>query len=285
MVACVDRNPEKLSKFMEHWDIPFGFCSFEEAKASGLNFDIVCICTPTEAHYSDLWNAIELEPDLIFCEKPLTSGIESSQKIVGVLEDLGILLAVNYIRRWDSYTRELKRAIDGSIYGRVTSVCCSYNKGILNNGSHMVDLMRFLLGDLELMSVGAASIDYDDRDPTISAMLRSGDDVQVALIGAVPAKNFSIFEASLTFEKGIVCMLDGGLNWSYREVIDSLNFSQYRVLGRHSVREGTLNYSMRNAVDNIWSALKEGGNLKSSGENALQAQQLCCDIYNRLNKQ
>ena len=93
---------------------------------------------------------MSLAPKLIFCEKPISNSLEEVIKINSACKELGILLAVNYTRRWDEDIIRLKSEIDSNSRGSIRSVVTYYNKGILNNGSHILDFLNFLIGDIKV---------------------------------------------------------------------------------------------------------------------------------------
>ena len=148
IIACVDPDKTKLDQFADYWEIENVFLNMKEVKASGLDFDVISICSPTSSHYDDVCNALKLKPKLIFCEKPLASKYEESVDIKNKCKKAGVLLAVNHNRRWDPKVIELRNDIAAGRIGELRSVVGYYNKGILNNGSHMVDLLFNLFRSL-----------------------------------------------------------------------------------------------------------------------------------------
>ncbi len=145
---------------MARWSIPQGFPSLDNLPAGVAAFDVVSICSPTAAHAGHLAGALRVRPRLIFCEKPLTSAAQESEQCVQQCEQAGVLLAVNHLRRWAPDVRRLREELHAGTWGELRSVVGHYNKGILNNGSHMIDLLNFLVGQLELLGVGAVVRDF-----------------------------------------------------------------------------------------------------------------------------
>ena len=276
--ACVDISEEKSKKFAACWNIPNAYVSIEQAVQSGDVYDVISICSPTVCHYDDLIACLSLSPKLIFCEKPITESVQDTLKIKAACDKAGVLLAVNYLRRWDECVIQLKREIETNQRGSLRSVVGYYNKGILNNGSHLIDLLGFLIGEMKIKHIGQADYDFFPNDPSMCVTLGNESDIPVLLIPAAKASDFSIFEIHMVFDDNMLSMLDGGLRWIERTATDSLVFNGYRVLDTGVDSQGGYLMAMSNAVENIWGAVSKGETLNSSADTALIAQALCEDI-------
>ncbi len=144
--ACIEPDPYRRERFMAHWNIPAGFASFDELLKGSHAFDVVSICSPTAAHALDLENALALKPSAIFCEKPVTMHAAQTQQWVAACARENTLLAVNHTRRWAPDVVQLRQELASGAWGTVHSAVGYYNKGLLNNGGHMLDLLIYLCG-------------------------------------------------------------------------------------------------------------------------------------------
>ncbi|HMO67555.1 MAG TPA: hypothetical protein PKE25_02635, partial [Novosphingobium sp.] len=181
-------------------------------------------------------------------------------------------------RRWAPDVVRLRAELAAGKWGSVRAVSATYNKGIVNNGSHLIDLLHFLLDRrLDLVAAGAPLFDFWPEDPTIPAMLVTDDGVPVQL-GVAHAADFSLFELQIVTSLGVIAMLDGGSSWQFREVINSPDFKGYRALDAGERHPGELAYAMSQAYGNIANALAMGAPLASNGRSALMAQRLCQQI-------
>ena len=265
---------------MSVWGVPTGFRTIEEAVKSGHRFDVISICSPTTCHEHDLEIAVGLKPKLIFCEKPLTTSLMGTERLVEECGKGNVLLAVNYSRRFDPDVWKLKVDMQRGHWGRTRSISGCYNKGILNNGSHMLDLVSLLVGPLKLVAVGKPIYDFFPDDPAIPVWLEGADAVPIQIVCG-HAEDYAIFELQLLFSQGALTMEEGGLFWRERRVVDSAVFKGYRVLDDGMRRPGQYSKSMLRAVANIHEAITEGKPLASTGESALMAQRLCEQISHR----
>ena len=274
MVACVEPNDEKRSRFMEYWNISEGFRTLEEVLSSNIAVDVVSICSPTEFHFDHVMLAIKLAPRLIFCEKPVTGSSRQTKSLINACDEADILLAVNYTRRWDPEVGKLKQQMSGGHYGELRSITGYYNKGILNNGSHMIDLLHYLLGDLQVITTLGSVIDYSSDDLTIPVLFQSEKGVPVYLtIGN--AQDYSLFELQIICSKGLFSMCEGGLYWNHRKVIGETRFAGYQELDTGNIFPGGYQQAMTQAIDNVYEALTNDARIASDGANAYQVQLIC----------
>lgn len=284
LLACVEPDTERREAFMHRWSVEYGFASLEEALLSGLVFDVISICSPTGAHYDDILSALSAKPRLIFCEKPVTDSADRTREVTERCAEAGVILSVNYTRRWDaalvSFAAELKR---GS-WGKLRAISCTYNKGVLNNGSHMIDALHLLVGELSLEHVAPPVYDMLPTDPSVPAVLRSVDGVCIQL-NCAHAGDYSLFEFEFVTERGVVTIEDGGLHWRIREARASENFKGYRALDAGTRKPGDLPQATLAAVTELDTLLLHGGAPSSSGINALAAQMLCERIHQQANQQ
>jgi len=275
--ACVEPDSVKRLAFQQRWHVPNGFTSLQDKDLQVGKYDVISICSPTNSHTEDLKTALALKPKLIFCEKPITSSLYSTQLAVKTCDDNQVLLAVNYTRRWSPQVAHLKSELDGGHWGEIRSVSAVYNKGILNNGSHMLDLFLCLFGPLRVTSVGKAVEDFFADDPTVDASLLTERGVTIQL-NVAHAKDYALFEMQIVTEKGVISMEDGGARWRLRRPNSSEKLAGYSFLNTGEWLEPEGSFAMTAAVNNIFNALQRGSPLASTGNNALQAQVLCEQI-------
>jgi predicted dehydrogenase len=272
--ACVEPDTAKRETFMRRWGVARGYADIAAAVAAEREFDVISVCSPTASHYNDTVISLTLKPKLVFCEKPICAGLAQAEDLVQRCAAQGVLLAVNHNRRWDPEIMRLRGELASGHWGELRSVSCHYNKGVLNNGSHMIDLLHDLLGPLEPRHAGAPLYDHWPADPTVPALLRTLNGVEVSL-NAGHAADYSLFELQLVTERAVIAMEDGGMRWRHRLAERSPQFAGYRALPEGEIRPGGYLATMSNAVTNIHHALRAGAALASDGNSALSAQRLC----------
>lgn len=274
IAGCVEPDNDRRLAFMNRWGIPAGFRTLDEAKSSGNRFDVISICSPTRSHSRDLEVSLEIGPRLIFCEKPVTESAAQTEQIVERCSKEGIPLAVNYTRRWDPAIADLKAGIRARRWGQLRCVVGHYNKGLLNNGSHLLDLLAYLLGPLRVVTAGKPVHDHTPEDPSLPVWLEAADELPIHLVCG-HAADFALFEMELVFSDAVITMEEGGLFWRERRPVDSTLFHGYRVLGEGTRRPGGYQEAALRSIDNIFRTIHEGHELASSGESAVASQRLC----------
>jgi predicted dehydrogenase len=282
LFACVDPDEARRSEFMRHWGVPNGHSTMDAVVGSGSRFDVVSICSPTVCHASDVRAALRLRPRLIFCEKPVTPSALETAELIGECEKAGVLLAVNHTRRWDPEVTRIRSELASGAWGSVRTVVGLYNKGVLNNGSHMIDLLHHLIGPVSLVATGAPVWDGLPDDPTVPAVLSGPNNIPIQL-ACGHAGDFALFELQLVMAQGILAMEEGGMTWRERHAIQSPHFRGYRCLDIGARRSCGYSSAMLEAVTNIRDALTSDVQLKSTGRSALAAQRICDLIKEKAN--
>jgi len=277
LAACVEPDAIKRTAFQERWNVQEGFSSLSDIALGVGKFDVISICSSTSAHADDIQSVLQLKPKLIFCEKPVTTTLKSTQHLVDACAEQQVIMGVNYSRRWSPQVIQLKAELADGYWGAVRSVSAVYNKGILNNGSHMLDLLLYLFGPLRVASVGQAINDFFSDDPSVDAVLLSEQGFPIQL-NVAHAKDYVLFEMQTVTEKGVINMEDGGERWRFRYANSSKHLTDYSFLNLGEWVEPEGNYALTGAVSNLFEALKSGVPLASTGINALEAQRLCEQI-------
>ena len=277
LTSCIDPNNEQRQAFQSRWHVPHGYARWQDLPQAAGAFDVISICSPTTVHPADIQAALALKPRLIFCEKPVTLNVAHSQQAVIDCAMQQVLLAVNHSRRWSPEVQQLKQQLAQGQWGAVRAVSAVYNKGMLNNGSHMMDLLLNLFGPLHITHVGQTVVDYFDADPSVDACLQTADGVPVQL-NVAHAQDYALFEMQIVTEKGVIAMEDGGARWRFRTAAPSAQLPGYNFLNHGEWVGPQGSPALRIAVANLHDALRQGTALACTGFHALQAQSLCEQI-------
>ncbi|WP_052340862.1 Gfo/Idh/MocA family protein [Salinarimonas rosea] len=274
LVACVDPDLQRAQGFAERWGVGGAHGTAEALAGLRGGVDVVVVASPTDLHEEHVGLAIDLGARAVFCEKPIAPTLPAATRMVEACARAGVLMAVNHTRRWAPDVVELARDLRAGRHGPVRSAYGLYNKGVLNNGSHMVDLAAFLLGDLTLAWAGSAVADHWPDDPTIPFTLVAEGGVPVQ-VGVGYAADTALFELQIVAAEAVIAMEAGGARWRVRRPIDNPDFRGYKSLAVGEPVDGTYRLAMAAAVENLHAAVIEGRALASTGRTALAAQALC----------
>lgn len=274
LLGCIEPDAVRRHSFQNHWGVPQAFANWTEADASDERWDVISICSPTSSHHADVMNALRAQPRLIFCEKPLAPTIAQAEEIVSSCAQSNVMLVVNHTRRWAPDVIEFGAQLTNGQHGVPRAINATYNKGILNNGSHMLDILSFWFGPLNLLTSGVAMADFWDNDPSIPALLTTPTGLNIN-INCSHAKDYSLFEIEIAMSKALIAMEDGGLAWRIRQPHASFEFQGYQTLDTGKRTAGRYLEAMTGAVTNIYDAITRHAPLRSTGETALKTQRLC----------
>ncbi|MCA3246900.1 MAG: Gfo/Idh/MocA family oxidoreductase [Azospirillum sp.] len=277
LVACVDPDADRRTVFARRWGIERQFASLEQLRAADLMVDLVSLCTPDIRHADDLATLAQMPIRAVFAEKPIARDVGVAVDLVDRFATAGRGLAVAYLRRWDPAIRDLAAAIAAGRYGSLRSVNAYYGKGLLHNGSHMVDLLALLVGELRPLTARVRCAGFDASDPSIDAELETRDGAPIWL-HATDHHDYDLFEATLVFARGVVELREGAGLVVERMAEATPGYAGHRRPGRGvrwPVRQAE---AMERAVANVVDWMRDGVPLACDGSIALAALRLCARI-------
>lgn len=266
--AC-DPSPEALARCRELFHVPAGFARLEEMLAA-VEPEIVCVATPDATH-GDVLRTVLSAPSVraVLTEKPLTLDSAEGAQLVALAAERGTLLAVNYSRRFAPPIRRAKEWLRSSGAGPLQAVTGYYTKGLLRNGSHWLDLARFLVG--EVRSVRA--VDRLRDDPADASL-----DVEIAFESGVPgllraldSRRFDHLEMDLVAAAGRLRLTSLGDSLEIEVAADSPRHSGYRELVLFRREQDVMRDVALHAVTEVVSALGAGTAPVCSGRDGLAA--------------
>ncbi len=177
-----------------------------------MEFDCICICTPTGTHFQLLKRALESNTSLIICEKPVSNSESELLELRELYKKTKSKVVINFIRRFQPSFIWLKNFIEEiSIHEKITNLSIRYQRGFINNCSHAFDLIAYLTSTpLELTDLQKHNLVYDhfETDPTISLMA-NWNGVNVSVLGLANVL-FSHFEIDLYFKNYKITIKQSG---------------------------------------------------------------------------
>ena len=205
LTGFVDRDLAQAEQAAAKW----GSKAYKDIRVAFADgpIDVVSVATPDETHAAVLKELAAYSPRLIFCEKPLALNWADAQAIQDLYRTVPTKIQVNYLRRFVPEFRAVKQAIAAGSYGRFLTGSGFYVKGFLHNGSHMVDLLQYWLGE----ATGAQELTDSVVDEERSALLTFADG-GLFTIQSLAGNPYWIFEMDLLFEHKRLRILDSGLS-------------------------------------------------------------------------
>jgi predicted dehydrogenase len=172
VVAVASRDLEKTRAFAERWGIPRVHPTWS-ALVADPELDAVVVCPPSDLNHAVASAAIAARKHLL-CEKPLAIAFPEARALAEAAERAGIVHMVAFTFRFVAALRYLKRLVDEGHFGELRHWRMAYfNDGqldprnpltwrhqrarggagiIADMGSHMIDMARYLLGDIAAVS-------------------------------------------------------------------------------------------------------------------------------------
>lgn len=150
-VGAIDRSEQAVDHFRRHWKVPLCTQRLDEMARS--HPEVAVLATPPDDRISILHAFDTLRAVIV--EKPLGTTFAESRRFLHACRSRGIAVQVNLWRRADRFSRELAGPRLNNLIGSPQFAFGVYGNGLRNNGIHMVDLARMLLG--EVASVQAVS--------------------------------------------------------------------------------------------------------------------------------
>jgi predicted dehydrogenase len=183
-----DIDPKKL-KFAERFfpGVPLYLSAKKMLKE--VKPDIVSVATRPDTHFKFVKMAANFRARSIICEKPISDSLQKAESMVRIYKEKKRLLFVAHLRHFDPLIGKWQRKVKKGILGKISQANCIYHNGFFNNGTHMVDILRWFLGKAEKV-IGVynplTSNPKKDKNIDDTIFFKSG---ARAVLQSVPEKN------------------------------------------------------------------------------------------------
>jgi len=180
LVGCVSRSAEGTAKFAEKQGCT-AFATLDEMLADP-SIDAVSICSPSGAHLDPALAAAAAGKHVVV-EKPLEVTTERCDLIIAATAKAGVKLGITFQSRFHQASQLLKAAVDGGRFGKITLGDAYvkwfrsqqyYDSGawrgtwaldgggaLMNQAIHSVDLLLWLMGDVEEITGKMATMTHE----------------------------------------------------------------------------------------------------------------------------
>ena len=176
------------------------------------SIDVLSICSPTEKHFENFSLACKAGVKKIWLEKPSAENSNLIEKMIQIKNEFGVNVFVNYFRRYDPSFIELKNEL--ADIGNLVSISGLYTKGLRNNGSHLIDLLIWLVGPIKNQNL---TPDFEGMKFPSASFNLSFKNID-ANIKSLNYKNFEMFELDIIGSSGRVVINDSGRNIDFYKI-------------------------------------------------------------------
>ncbi|NMP36897.1 MAG: Gfo/Idh/MocA family oxidoreductase [Clostridiales bacterium] len=175
LYAFCDINEKQLNIMGDKYGIPAERRFTDKADLLKLKeIDAVSVCTWNSAHAECSIAALEAGKHVL-CEKPMAMNAEQARAMKAAADKAGKLLMIGFVRRYGNDCEILKDYIDSGFFGDIYYSKATYlrrngNPGgwfgdisrsgggpLIDLGVHVIDLVRYLMGNPQPVSVYGAT--------------------------------------------------------------------------------------------------------------------------------
>lgn len=230
LVAVADPLERARLPFQEKFSVGRAYAGAEEMlEKERLDLVSICLWHPLHALMTTL--AARFHPKAILCEKPMATCLREADAMLAACEAANVKLAIGHQRRYNlSWTKAREQIAAGAI-GTPRLVTVQTGEGLLNCGTHVVDAIRYLLGDPEtewVMGAVERGTDRWERDTLIEdccmglIQFRGGTQalVECDLTGTANVENYTVQGSDGLMEvtqRGVRILRGGGAGWEETE--------------------------------------------------------------------
>ncbi|MBQ2294694.1 MAG: Gfo/Idh/MocA family oxidoreductase [Spirochaetales bacterium] len=185
--------------------------------------DIITVAVNEDAHLSTTLKVLNSRPRLVILEKPVALNTEEAYKIKNASDNLNVPVMINHERRFSKDYQLVKKLIEDNKLGNLQLIRGSLWSGmrvysasqeasgaysLIHDGTHLVDIVQYLLGrQLENPIVSNIIRDNDNsvRQAEVNYLL---DDIGISLTFSGRSKYFG-FDLELRFSEGRILIGNG----------------------------------------------------------------------------
>lgn len=269
--AVVDVDDDVTRRVSEGWGVPRTGRSVREACRDWAP-ELAVIATPPAERVHVLEDLPSVRAVLV--EKPLGTDEDESRAFLAACRKRGVLVQVNLWRRADAALRRLAATL-GDTLGNVQTAFVLYGNGLHNNGTHMIDLVRMLLG--EIVAVRSVPESLRDAhgpipgDVHVVSVLTLASGV-IAHLAPLDFREYRENGVDLWGTRGRVTILQEGLSNSvFPRVSNRAMQGEHEIASDQGRRiEPTCGAAFYAMYDNLLAAMRGGEALVSPGESAIE---------------
>jgi predicted dehydrogenase len=268
-IAAVDADERARADAQQRWP---GLTV--AGTVAGIDADVAVLATGPAARL-ELLAALPSVRGVIV-EKPLGRDLAEARQFLDACRARDTAVQVCYWRRADTAFRGLADGGLEAAIGRPQAATVVYGNGVRNNGSHMIDFVRMLLGEVSDVSVprGAAAYREGPLDGDVNVRF---DLVAGGVPVAVQPLRFAHYRENgieVWGERGRLSILQEGLRVRITEVAANRAMRGELEVDSDAPREipATAGEAFYHLYSNFADALHGGAELWSDGESALRTE-------------
>tara|TARA_R110002072_G_scaffold929_3_gene7465 strand:+ start:4335 stop:5369 length:1035 start_codon:yes stop_codon:yes gene_type:complete len=279
LVALIDiRAKEECGA--QDFDVPF-FNSIEELVTSGLEFDVLNVCTPNGLHAEQSIKALSAGKHVV-CEKPMGLSKDNCEKVIFKSLQMSKNVFCVMQNRYSPPSEWIKSVIDAELLGDIFMVQLNcywnrddryYKKGgwkgtpdldggtLFTQFSHFIDIMYWLFGDIDNISGKFADFTHEKSTAFEDSGFVNFDFVN----GGMGSLNYSTAVANQNLESSLTIVGSKGsvkIGGQYMNEVAVCNIQDYEMpelkesnpandYGPYKGSAANHNYVIKNVIDTL----------------------------------
>lgn len=222
--AIVDINTEHHRYIREKWGEGFDLFTTLENAIAQYKSDLYIIATPTDTHYKIIEELLLFyTPKLIICEKPIVSNLDEFYKLNDLIENYDTKIITHFTRRFDPGINKVKNLIANNAE-KIFHFYGTFAKDLIHNGSHMIDLISLLIGEIKNIEIIEKRICDDD----IFGLFLIKTNKCNGIISNIDYGNLSLFEFTVYTDCAKVEIIGANQDIVINYIEDSKNIPNFR---------------------------------------------------------
>jgi len=167
LISVYSSNLQRAEFIKKKFNAENSFDNFQQFLKSDIN--AVYISSKNSDHYEQVIAAANAGKHIL-CEKPLSITVEQAKEMVEVCKKNNAILTINYVMRHHPIIKKTKEFLDRNMIGKIVSISMKFNYDFQPNdnfrfkisesgggalrdlGPHMIDLMRYLGGEFNIIT-------------------------------------------------------------------------------------------------------------------------------------
>jgi predicted dehydrogenase len=271
IAAVVDPSEQARQSARTDWQIENCLSDISQLPKDQA-IDVAVLTSPSATRLE----ALARLPDLkaVLAEKPLGQRPGEAEAFVHECSRRDLPLQVNYWRRGAAGFHTLAGGHLASLVGEPQAAFGLYGNGLYNNGSHLVDFVRLLLGEVEAVQaispISEIVLARGTKDKSLAFALTLDSDL-VVTISPVDFSAYREVGIDIWGRDGRVAIWQEGISVQHFPLVENRGVSDADEIATDRPRfiDCPIEDAFYNMYDNIWRHLDKGEALLSPGNSAL----------------
>lgn len=299
LLAVCGKDPERTAKFAER----FGATPYTDYNAflthPGLR--IVNICTPSGLH-AEQGIAAARAGKHVLVEKPIETTLAKADALINACDEAGVRLGVIFQSRFLPAVQQFKRALDEGRLGRLMvgdayvkwyrapeyyadswhgTLALDGGGALINQAIHTVDLLRWMLGPVEIVFAMKAALRYPhiEAEDTLVANVRFQNGALGVIEATTSVKPGFKRRVEISGERGTI-ILDGDAISCWAVDGDAGPVGEDEQLTDGSANPAAIsNEGHRRQIEEMMNAVLENRAPLIDGREGRKSLELVCALY------